>query len=132
MGKKQMEKIFDGNFLTLYSQIGLYDTEDPSSYPSWETGTEALVFSDKGVAVATKGDHLIHVLVFDNPIETGTLFFLGRGKRRVGNRGLTIGNEIAASSDHLDWNEGLTQVEIYGNSPNGEATEVIYVLKYLG
>ena len=127
-----MTEIFKGTFSALYSQIGLYDTEDRNSYPSWETGSELVVFGDKGVAVSTKGDTYISVIVCTEAPRTNDLVFYGHGKIKVGKKGLTVGNELAASTKQINWSEGPALIKIFGNEPLDEATEIIFVINKSG
>lgn len=124
-----MTEVFKGTFLALYNQIGLYDAEDNNSYPTWDSGLELVVFGNKGVTVSAKGDTYISVTLYtDNP-ETRNLFFYGNSQIMIGKKGLTVGNEIAASTSHIDWEEGLVSIDVYGNGPQNESTEIIFVLK---
>jgi hypothetical protein len=123
--------LFNGSFFALYSQIGLYDTEDTASYPEWETGLELVVFNKKGVAVSTKGDMYIKTTIYDHPIDTKDMLFYAQGQINVGKKGLTVGNEVAASTAQLDWKEGLISIEIYADRPQNEATAIVFILKHL-
>jgi len=123
-----MVEIVNGSFLALYSQIGLYDTEDRNSYPSWETGSELVVFGDKGVAVSTKGDTYISVIVCTEAPRTSDLVIYGQGRIKVGKKGLTVGNELAASTKQINWSEGPVSIEIFGNGQQDEATEIVFVI----
>jgi len=60
-----MSVVFEGRFRTFYGQIGLFDVEDPDSYPHWEAGHESVVIGPKGVAVAAVPDASIQVVVCD-------------------------------------------------------------------
>lgn len=124
-----MTEIFKGTFFALYNQIGLYDTEDSNSYPSWETGLELVVFSKKGVSVSAKGDSDIAVRIYTETAKTNDLIFYGRGQILIGKKGITVGNESAASTSHINWAEGPVSIDIYGNGPQNESTEIIFVLK---
>jgi len=44
-----------GKLLALNNQIGLYDTEDSNSYPTWETGLELVVLLKKAYQFPQKG-----------------------------------------------------------------------------
>jgi len=127
-----MNKIFYGKFLALYNQIGLYDTEDSNSYPSWETGLELAVFGSKGVAVSAKGDTYVEITIYNDAAKIEDLLFYGKGQIGIGKKGLTVGNEIAASTGHLDWKEGSVLVEVYGNNRQNEASKIVFVLNKAG
>ena len=58
-----MAKLFNGKIFSLYSQVALIDNEVLNSYPEWQTGEESVVYGPYGIAVATKGDFLINVIV---------------------------------------------------------------------
>lgn len=124
-----MKELLRGRYLALYNQVGLYDTEDSDSYPQWETGLELAVFGHKGVAVAAKGDNYVEVIIYTGKREIHDMNFYARGEIFVGKKGLTVGNEIAGTSDHIDWKEGLTFVTVYGNGPQNEATTIIFALE---
>lgn len=124
-----MKELLRGKYLALYNQVGLYDTQDSDSYPQWETGLELAVFGRKGVAVAAKGDTYVEVIIYAGKREIRDMRFYARGEILVGKKGLTVGNEIAGTSDHIDWKEGHTSVTVYGNGPQNEATTIVFILE---
>jgi len=123
-----MKELFRGRYLALYNQVGLYDTEDSNSYPQWETGFELAVIGQKGIAVSAIGDTYVDVCIYTGQGEINNMNFYARGEIFVGKKGLSVGNEIAGTSDHIDWGEGLTLVSVYGNGPQNEATTIVFIL----
>lgn len=124
-----MKEVIRGRYLALYNQVGLYDTADSDSYPQWETGLELAVFGQKGVAIAVKGDTYVEVIIYTGKKEIQDMNYYGQGEILVGKKGLTVGNEIAGTSDHIDWKAGLTNVTIYGDGPQNEATTLVFILE---
>lgn len=124
-----MKEIFRGKCLALYNQIGIYDTEDNDSYPQWETGLELVVFGAKGVAVSSKGDTYVDIIIYKGKEHIHDLLFYARGKITVGKEGLTVGNEIAGAVFQIDWNEGDVLISVYGDGPKNEATTLVFVLE---
>ncbi len=107
-----MRKIFEGEFFTLYSQVALFDAEDHDSYPQWETGEENSVFGPKGVVVATQGDIKVDVAVYNGLGNPGGSL-CSSGEILVGEKGLIVGNEVAADTVKLNWPSGKTTVTVY-------------------
>lgn len=121
------ELIFNKKIMALYGQVSLIDAEDVNSYPQWETGEEIAIIGPKGVAVSALIDHQIEVLIYKGQKKDVGIFYFS-GSFFVGNFGLLVGNEAAGVQDTILWPKGEVEVEVYANAPNGEATQITFVL----
>jgi hypothetical protein len=83
----------------------------------------------KGVTVSAKGDSDIAVKIYTENVKTNDLIFYGSSQILIGEKGITLGNEIAASTSHIDWAEGPVIIDVYGNGAQNESTVIIFVLK---
>lgn len=123
-----MPELFRGEILSLYSQVALVDYVKKNSYPEWQTGEETFVYSPFGIAVATKGDSRIEVIVSTGVTkEYGNL--LAEIELSIGKNGILVGNVPAACLTHIDFPEGKAHVQIFTNGIRENATKVVFVLQ---
>lgn len=123
-----MPELFRGEILSLYSQVALFDFERKDSYPEWQTGEESFVYNQFGIAVATKCDTRIEVVVSTDVItEYGN--HLAEFELEIGKNGILVGNVPAASLTHIDFPEGKAQVQVFTNGIRENATKVVFVLQ---
>lgn len=125
-----MEKIVETDILIQYAQVAIFDAEDPKSYPQWETGEEAFVFSEKGIAVATINMDKVKVIVYIEPINPQGTFLVSK-TLNIGSKGIFIGNMPASDLHKIDWRTGATDVSVYVNDPNS-VSEIEFVLRQGG
>jgi hypothetical protein len=122
-----MNEIFQGEILSLYSQIGLFDKENKNSYPEWITGEENAIIASRGVAVATKGDSKIKVIV-STDIAQKEKHLLITGTIKIGRKGFIVGNIPAADLYHVDFPAGKVYISVYANGIRNAATKIIFIL----
>jgi hypothetical protein len=124
-----MEEIMRANFYALHYQIHLLDAET-NDYPEWITGDENAVMNSSGVAVATVGDTLVEVVIYQGEDSIEGYEYI-TGMIDVGKKGLLIGNFVAASYQILPWPSGKTFVRVIANAPKDSATQIFFVLQPL-
>lgn len=90
-----MREIHRSNWFPDYSQLALFDVEDLTSIPDWETGIEALALGPKGIVVATEnstgvGDP-VEIIVYEGSGEAPGIFLVS-AIIEVGNNGPFVGD----------------------------------------
>lgn len=109
-----MSKILEKEIYVQYAQIALFDVEDRSSYPQWETGEESFVLGEKGIVVATQNDTRVKAIIYCGK-EKANGCCIGSGTIQVGNQGLYIGNVVTNDLQEVEWPMGKAKIEIYVN-----------------
>jgi hypothetical protein len=126
-----LKELLSGSFYSLYEQILLIDDETIGDHVQMRTGSESVAFGPYGVVVATKGDQKIEVVVFIGNGEPDHKLCV-TGQISVGNKGLLVGNVVAADTANVNWPRGRTLVTVYTNGISIDTTQVYFCLKYLG
>ena len=121
-----MAVLVDREVLVHYAQVSLISS-DSRDYPQWETGTEPYVFNETGVAVAVETDIKIRVIVSTKSIIDGHL--LGSTKIMVGEKGLSIGNELSGDLHQVSWQPGGLNIMIYIDDAKDLPKTVEFVLE---
>jgi len=134
-----MREIQRSNRFPDYSQIALFDVEDLTSIPDWETGREAYALGQKGIVVATAnstgvGDP-VEIIGYEGSGEAPGIFLVS-AIIEVGNNGLFVGDPIYASdpTGAISWPQGKRRMSVYVDDLvpyPGNVKQVAFVLEHL-
>jgi hypothetical protein len=125
------EILYSGQVFTAYAQIALFDNEHKNSYPQWIVGNEAIVFGQRGVAVATAVDKSIDVKVFKGTIIPDQYLLCVLGEIIIGNKGIMVGNVPAANVTKIPLIGGRYSVMIFTDGIGENVCKVIFVINQL-
>jgi hypothetical protein len=124
-----MEELHRGSVFTLHAQVGLYDLEDPDSYPQWDGRAAPAIIGEKGVAVATAEAIFAEVAVLSGDQDPAGILCIS-GTISVGHEGLEVGNVPASTLALVSWPAGNTSVRVFVNSEDPrEVNSVTFVLQ---
>jgi hypothetical protein len=128
---ENLNELYKGTIYSLYEQILLLDNETTYDHVRMRTGSESVAFGPYGVVVAAKGDQKIEVIVLQGEGEPKHKLCV-TGQISVGNKGLLVGNVVAADTATFNWPKGRTLVTVYTNGIDIETTIIYFYLEYLG